>query len=230
MRGFRRDRPPDQQPVLDQRDEPVDRDHEGGEHEHAGEHAGDVEHALGLLDQIAEPGRRAEIFADHRADHREADRRVQRGEHPRQRRRPIDVAHELAVVHAEHAGVGEHGRAHLLDALIDVEEHDEEHERDAERDLRPDAEPEPQREDRRQHDARQRVDHLDVRIEHRGDARLLGEPEADQHAGDRADDEGEHRLDQRDPEMLPDRAVGEPFDDARRDIDRDWRRRTAAAA
>ena len=155
-------------------------DDEGRQHEHAGEHAGDVEHAFGLLDQIAEPGRGAEIFADHRADHGKADRGVQRGEHPRQRRRPIDVAHQLPLVHAEHARIGEHRRADFLDALIDVEEHDEEHQRDAERDLRPDAEAEPEREDRRQHHARQRVDHLDVRIEHRGGARLAREPEADQ--------------------------------------------------
>jgi hypothetical protein len=64
------------------------------------------------------------------------------------------VAQQLTLVHAEHAGVGEHRRRDLAHALVDVEEHDEEHEREAERDLRPDAEPEPQREDRRQDDAR----------------------------------------------------------------------------
>ena len=46
-------RPPDQKALLDQRDDHVDRNHESGEHEHAGEHAGDVEHAFRLLDQIA---------------------------------------------------------------------------------------------------------------------------------------------------------------------------------
>ena len=148
---------------------PVDQDHEGGEHEHAGEHAGHVEHAFGLLDDVAETGGRAEILAHHRAHHREPDRSMERGEHPRQRRRPVDVAHELALAHAEHAGVGEDRRAHLLDALIDVEEHDEEHQRDAERHLRGDAEAEPEREDRREHHARQRIDHLHIGIEHRGD-------------------------------------------------------------
>src|SRR5215467_1819861 len=96
--------------------------------------------------------------------------------------------------------------------------HDEEHERDPERDLRPDAEAEPEREDRRQHDPRQRINHLDVGIEDRRHQRLLREPEADQDSGNRADDEGEHGFDERDPQMLPDRALGEPFDDARRDI------------
>src|SRR5262249_38342141 len=115
---------------------------------------------------------------------------------------------------------GEHGRAHLLHALIDVEENDEEYERDAERHLRPDAQPEPEREDRRQHDPRQRVDHLYVGIEDRRHARLLREPEADQDAGDRTDDEGEHGLDERDPQMLPDRALDEAFDDARREVGR----------
>ena len=214
------DRAPDQQPLLDRRDRHVDHDDEHREHEHAGEHARDVEHALGLLDDVAEARGRAEIFADHRADHRKADRGVQRGEHPGERRGPVHVAHQLPLAHAEHARVGEHRRAHFLHALIDVEEHDEEHQRDAERDLRGDAEPEPEREDRRQHDARQRVDHLHVRVEHRVDRRLAGEPEADQHAAERADHEGEDRLDQRDPQMLPDRALDEPFDHARRDVAR----------
>ena len=116
------------------------------------------------------------------------------------------MAHQLPLAHAEHARIGQHRRADFLHALIDVEEHNEEHERDAERDLRPDAEAEPEREDRRQHHARQRVDHLYIRIEHRGDARLAREPEADQHAADRSEHKGEDRLDQRHPEMFPDHA------------------------
>ena len=47
------DRPPHQQAFLDHRDDHIDGDHEGREHEHAGEYAGDVEHAFGLLDQVA---------------------------------------------------------------------------------------------------------------------------------------------------------------------------------
>src|SRR6184192_4797552 len=61
---FGRLRPPDQEPPLDQRDDKVDADHKRGEYEHAGEHAGDVEHAFGLLDDVAESGSRAEILAD----------------------------------------------------------------------------------------------------------------------------------------------------------------------
>src|SRR3712207_7683483 len=45
----------------------------------------------------------AEIFAHHRADQREAHRGVERGEHPGQGGGPVDVAQELALVHAEHA-------------------------------------------------------------------------------------------------------------------------------
>ena len=52
---LRRHRTPHQQAALDQRDQPVDQDHEGGEHEHPGEHAGDVEHAFRLLDDVASP-------------------------------------------------------------------------------------------------------------------------------------------------------------------------------
>src|SRR5207302_4980649 len=70
---FGRRRPPDQEPALDQRDEKVDADHKRGEYEHAGEHAGDVEHAFGLLDDVAESSSRAEILADHGAHHGEAD-------------------------------------------------------------------------------------------------------------------------------------------------------------
>src|SRR5262249_56513510 len=50
------------------------------------------------------------------------------------------------------------------------------------------------------------VDHLDVGIEHRRHPRLLREPKADQDSGNRTDDEGEHGFDERDPQMLPDRA------------------------
>src|ERR1700756_1995789 len=75
------------------------------------------------------------------------------------------MARELALAHAEHSSIGEHGRAHLLDTLVDVEEHDEEDEGDAKRHLRPDAKPEPEREDRRQHHARERIDHFPVRVE-----------------------------------------------------------------
>ena len=121
-------------------------------------------------------------------------------------------------------------RADFLDALIDVEEHDEEHQRDAERDLRPDAEAEPQREDRRQHDARQRVGHLHIGIEYRGDARLAREPEADRDAAERADRERQDRLPQRDQQ---DASRSRRWRTSRRSGCRhrpDWKRRTAAAA
>ena len=60
----------------------VDGEHEGGQHHHAGEDACDVEHALRLLDHVAEAGGRAEILPHHRADHRESYRGMQGGEHP----------------------------------------------------------------------------------------------------------------------------------------------------
>src|SRR6185312_16094617 len=59
--------PPHQQAFFDHADDDVDHDDKGRQHEHAGEHAGDVEHAFSLLDQVAEAGRGAEIFAHHRA-------------------------------------------------------------------------------------------------------------------------------------------------------------------
>jgi hypothetical protein len=47
--------PPDQKAPFDQGDGNIDENDKGGQHEHAGEDAGDVEHAFRLLDQVTEP-------------------------------------------------------------------------------------------------------------------------------------------------------------------------------
>jgi hypothetical protein len=93
-----------------------------------------------------------------------------------------------------------------------------EHQRDAERDLGGDAEAEPQEEDRRQDDPGQRVEDADIGVEHRGDQLDAREGEAENYAGERADGEGEKRLDQRRCEMLPDEAGDEPVPDAQHDV------------
>ena len=54
--------PPRQEALLYPAHRGVDDQHEHREDEHAGEHAGDVEHAFRLLDEIAEPGGGAEIL------------------------------------------------------------------------------------------------------------------------------------------------------------------------
>src|SRR5207247_9864076 len=58
-------------------------------------------------------------------------------------------------------------------------------------------------------------------------------PKAGQDSGQRTDDEGEDGFDERDPQMLPDRTLDEPFDDARGDVDRgreeEWRQKLHAA-
>src|SRR5215471_9192121 len=95
------------------------------------------------------------------------------------------MAHQLAFAHSKHARVGQDRGAHFLYTLVDVEKYDEKYKRHAERNLRPDAEAKPERKNRRQHNAWQRIDHLDVRIEYRSDARLPRKPEADQHPGNR---------------------------------------------
>src|SRR5260370_1166060 len=77
-RSRTRIRTPDQQAVLDLGHQQIDRHHEHRQHDHAGKHAGDIEHAFGLLDQIAKPCRRTQILADHRADHGKPDRGMQR--------------------------------------------------------------------------------------------------------------------------------------------------------
>ena len=161
--GLARRRLPAHQALLDPADRAVEDERERGQDEDPGHHRVDVERALGLQDQVADAARRAEVLADDGADEGEADARVQRAEDPAGRARQVDVAQQLALRRAEHARVGEHHRADLLDALVDVEEDDEEDQRHAERDLAGDAEAEPDREDRRQDDARHAVERLDVR-------------------------------------------------------------------
>jgi hypothetical protein len=129
------------------------------------------------------------------------------------------VAHQLPFVHPQHPAIGQYRTADFSHTLIDIEEHDEEHQRHAERDLGPDAQPEPQREDRRKHDARQRIGHLDVGIEHRSDGRLAREPEAEQNTAQRSDRESKDRFPQGDRQMFPDHAARKPHDDLAADVD-----------
>ena len=77
-----------------------------------------------------------------------------------------------------------------------------------------DAEPEAEDhdEDRREHDARDRVDDLDVDREDVGEQPVAAERDADDDAGDRADDEAEQRLLHRHPEMIPERPFGGALD------------------
>jgi len=76
----------------------------------------DVEHHLGLVDQVADAVGRSQVLADHGADEGQAHRGVQRGEDPAGGARQVDVAQQLSLSGAEHARVGEHGRADLLHA------------------------------------------------------------------------------------------------------------------
>src|SRR5262245_16987769 len=61
-------RAPNQQALLNQRDEPVNDKHEYGKNDHTGKHARRVERSLGLIDEIAEPGGRAQVLAHHGTD------------------------------------------------------------------------------------------------------------------------------------------------------------------
>jgi len=81
-------------------------------------------------------GGRAEIFADHRADHGEATE-VCSDEKSTTAPRASRHAASTAARSCRASGRWRHRAADFLDALIDVEEHDEEHQRDAERHLRP---------------------------------------------------------------------------------------------
>src|SRR5438445_251044 len=69
---------------------------------------------------------------------------------------------------AQDAGVAQEVPVHRAGALEGVEEHAEEHQHDHQQDLRPQAQPEGKHENRPQHDARDRVEHLDERPEDLG--------------------------------------------------------------
>src|SRR5579859_4663849 len=65
---------PAHQPMLELSNQHFDNNHDHTQDEHAGPYAGRIEIALGLGDDVAETPRGAQIFADHRTDHREANR------------------------------------------------------------------------------------------------------------------------------------------------------------
>ncbi|MNS86283.1 hypothetical protein D3C72_1201810 [compost metagenome] len=142
---------------------------------------------------------------------------MQRREHPAGGAGQVDMAQQLLLVGAQHARVGQHHRAHFLDALVDVEEDDEEHQRHGQRHLRPDPQPEPDREDRRQDHARHRVGRLHIGIEHGRGERAQRQPQPHAQPGHRADAEGQHRLQQRHAQVNIDVALDdEPAPDALR--------------
>src|SRR6266540_5382833 len=85
--GLRGARSPDEKSVLDLCDDEVENEREHRQHEDACEHGIDVEHALGLVDEVAHASRRAEIFADHRTHEREPDGSVEAREYPTRGRR-----------------------------------------------------------------------------------------------------------------------------------------------
>src|SRR3989441_2253760 len=118
---------PDQQPAFGERHRPVEQQGECGQDRNPGEHRVDVEGAFRLQDQVAHAARRAEIFADHRADEGEANGVVQAGEDPAHGARHIDVPQELTLARAENAGISEHRVADFANALVNVEKDDEEY-------------------------------------------------------------------------------------------------------
>jgi hypothetical protein len=86
-------------------------------------------------------------------------------------------------------------------------------EHDGERDLRRDAQPEPEDEDRPQHDARDRVHHLDIGREDVGEQLDAAERDAADDAEHDADEEPDRRLLQRHGDLLRQRAgVGAVLD------------------
>src|SRR5689334_16966961 len=65
---------PCEQALLGLRDDHVEHQCKPREHQDAGEYGVDIEHALGLQDQVADASGRSKVLADHRADECHADR------------------------------------------------------------------------------------------------------------------------------------------------------------
>src|SRR5919106_2946164 len=96
-------RTPAQEVALDSIDAEVDAEHHRRGEQQPGEHAGGVEDALRLRDEITDSAGGAHVLADHRPDEREPDRGVKRGEDPRHRGRQVNVAEQLAIGGLQHA-------------------------------------------------------------------------------------------------------------------------------
>src|SRR6266705_5857870 len=213
--GLNGSRLPDHEALFGQTHCPIEKQRERREQQDAGDHRIHIEETLRLMDEVADAFCRAQIFADDCSYERKSYRVVQAGENPAHRARHINMAQELAWARTEHARVGEHDRADLAHALIDVEKHDEEDERHTQRHFRADTEPEPDEEYRCENHPRHRVNGLDVWIEDRGGRRRQREPQADHDAGHRAYEKCEQRFDQRHPEMLVDLSGNKPLPQAR---------------
>src|SRR5439155_16998990 len=108
-----------QQPLGEQRDD--------GRDDHSGVDAGGVERALGVVDQQAQALVGTGVLADHRADEREPERRVQRGDDPRGGAGYHDRGQHLHPPGAQDPGVVDQVAIDLAGALEGVEEHREEH-------------------------------------------------------------------------------------------------------
>src|SRR6476659_7638535 len=141
--------------------EPIDgnphHEYAGGEYGDPGKDACRVEHAFCLRDQVADPPRRAEVFAHHYGDDGQADADVEAREDPGQHARDEDVPNQLTLGCAQHPRVVDDHAIDLTHTTKRVEEHDEENDGDATRELRPDPSTAPQKKDRSQDHARQRV-------------------------------------------------------------------------
>ena len=148
-----------------------------------------------------------EHLADDGADDREAEGDVKAGDDPGRRRGQHHMAIGLPAAGPEHARVRDQVLVDLAHALKGIEEDAEEHEHRGGHHLGLSAHAEGDDEQRREHDARDRVQDLDVRVEHIGEEAGLTEADADDHARNGPEQEAEHGLLQRDPDVGPDRPV-----------------------
>src|SRR4051812_10785313 len=121
-------RAPREQAMLELGDQRLGRECDDADNHHRREDTVRVEVVLRVGDDEAEPLLRSQELAYDRADDREAERDVQAGNDPDERRRQHNVPHDLPARRAEHPRIGNEITVDLADALERVEEDDEEDE------------------------------------------------------------------------------------------------------
>src|SRR3954452_10603257 len=185
---------PREESLLDETDQELGAEGDHRDDEHAGEDTVRIETVLRGADDQTQTSLSAQDLADQRTDDRETERGVEAGGDPGERRRHGHVPDDLQRRTAEDPGVGHDVPIHFPHALEGVEEDHEEHQDRGEQDLRRTADAEGDDEDGPEHDAGDRIHHLDEGPEHVSEERALPQQDAEEYAGGGAADEAVHGL------------------------------------
>src|SRR5437879_5869749 len=100
--GLTEARLPNHQSSFRDTDRPIEHEREYRQEHDSGDHGIHIEKPLGLVNEVADSLRGAEVFADDRADEGKSHRVMQTGEHPAHGARHVNVAKQLARTGSEH--------------------------------------------------------------------------------------------------------------------------------